>query len=92
MKVYSYSLILFSCFSIVISTQADQIFSPFFSKELSVCQMQNGIFFIYFFSKTMELQLIHCILVDSSTVISWTSPFAILRVSGLFCHFYSIFL
>ena len=32
----------------------------------------------------------HCILVDSSTVICWTSPFVILGVSGLFCHFYSI--
>ena len=30
-------------------------------------------------------------LVDSSTVICWTSPFVILGVSGLFCHFYSIF-
>ena len=35
--------------------------------------------------------LTYCILVDSSTVISWTSPFVILGVSGLFCHFYSIF-
>ena len=30
-------------------------------------------------------------LVDSSTVICWTNPFVILGVSGLFCHFYSIF-
>ena len=29
--------------------------------------------------------LIHCILVDSSTVIYWTSPFVNLRVSGQFC-------
>ena len=27
---------------------------------------------------------------DSSTVICWTSPFAILGVLGLFCCFYSI--
>ena len=35
--------------------------------------------------------LTQCILVDSSTVICWTSPFVILGVSGLFCHIYSIF-
>ena len=28
---------------------------------------------------------------DSSTVICWICPFVILGVSGLFCHFYSIF-
>ena len=32
-----------------------------------------------------------CILVDSSTVICWTSPIVILGVSGLFCRFYSSF-
>ena len=32
----------------------------------------------------------HCILVDSSAVIGWMSPFVILGVSCLFCHFYSI--
>ena len=30
-------------------------------------------------------------MVHSSTIICWTSPFVILGVSGLFCHFYSIF-
>ena len=35
--------------------------------------------------------LTHCILVDSSTVICWTSIFIILGVLGLFCHFHSIF-
>ena len=35
--------------------------------------------------------LTHCIPVDSSTVICWMSPFVILWVSGLLCHFYSIF-
>ena len=35
--------------------------------------------------------LTHCILVDSSTIICWTSPFVILGVSGLLCHFYSVF-
>ena len=35
--------------------------------------------------------LTHCILVHSSTVICWLSPFVILGVSDLFCHFYSIF-
>ena len=32
----------------------------------------------------------HCVLVDSSTVIYWTSPFAILGVS-VFCRLYYIF-
>ena len=32
----------------------------------------------------------HCILVDSSTVIYWTSPFVILEVSDPFCRFYSV--
>ena len=36
--------------------------------------------------------LTHCILVDSSAVICWASPFVILRVSGLFGHFHSIFI
>ena len=35
--------------------------------------------------------LTHCILVDYSTVICWTSLFFILGVTGLFSHFYSIF-
>ena len=35
--------------------------------------------------------LTHCILVDSSTLICWTSPFVILGVSDLLCRFYSIF-
>ena len=34
--------------------------------------------------------LTHFILVDSSPVICWKSPFVTLGVSGLFCHFYSI--
>ena len=33
---------------------------------------------------------LHCILVRSSTVIYWTSPFVILGVSHLFCCSYSI--
>ena len=35
--------------------------------------------------------LTHCIVVDSSTVICWKSPFPILGVSGLFCRSYPIF-
>ena len=35
-----------------------------------------------------DLSFTHCILVDSSTVICWKSPFVILGVSGLFCRFY----
>ena len=34
--------------------------------------------------------LAHCILVDSSAVICWTSPFVILVMSSLFCRFYYI--
>ena len=34
--------------------------------------------------------LTHIILVDSSIVIYWTSPFVILGASGLFCHLYSM--
>ena len=38
------------------------------------------------------LQLLtHGILVDSSAVICWSSPFVILGVSSLFCHLYYIF-
>ena len=33
--------------------------------------------------------LTHCILLDSSTVIYWTSTFVILVMLGLFCRFYS---
>ena len=33
--------------------------------------------------------LTHCVLVDHSIVTCWTSPFVILRESGLFCRFYS---
>ena len=36
-------------------------------------------------------QLSHCILVESSIVICWRSPFVVLGVLGLFCRFYSIF-
>ena len=37
------------------------------------------------FPSRMAPKLTHCILVDSSTVICWMSPFVILGVSGLFC-------
>ena len=37
------------------------------------------------------VELSHCILVDSSTVICWTSPYVILGLAGLFWDFYSIF-
>ena len=37
-------------------------------------------------------RLTRSILVDSSTVICWTSPLVILGVSGLFCRFQSIFM
>ena len=35
--------------------------------------------------------LTYCMQRDSSAVICWIGPFAILGVLGLFCHFYSIF-
>ena len=35
------------------------------------------------------LQINHCILVDSSTVICWTSPFVLSGVSGVFCRLYT---
>ena len=38
------------------------------------------------------LLLTHCILIGSSTVICWTSPFVILGMSGLFCLFFFFFL
>ena len=44
-----------------------------------------------FFLEEQLTPLTHHLLVDSSTVICRTSPFAILGVSGLFCCFYSIF-
>ena len=37
------------------------------------------------------ITLTHCLLVDTSNVICWTSPSVILGKSGLFCRFYSIF-
>ena len=39
----------------------------------------------------MFRMLTHCILVDFSTVICWTSSFIILGVSAVFCCFYFIF-
>ena len=42
-------------------------------------------------SKVYQFTLTHCILVDPFPVICWTSPFVILGMLGLFCHFYSIF-
>ena len=38
-----------------------------------------------------EVFFTHCILVDSSSVMSWTSLFVTSGVSGLYCHFYFIF-
>ena len=41
--------------------------------------------------KEYPYTLTHCILVDSSTVVCWTSSFVIFGVSGLFCHFHKVF-
>ena len=46
---------------------------------------------MYLFSVLAFYVLTHCILIDSSTVICWTSPFVILEMSALFCGFYSYF-
>ena len=35
--------------------------------------------------------LTYCVLEDSSTAICWTSPFVILGVSSVLCHFNAIF-
>ena len=40
--------------------------------------------------KVYPVTLIHCILVDSSTVVFWTSLFVILGAWGLLCRFFSI--
>ena len=50
--------------------------------------MPSGPFCIKFWRGPL---LTHCIMLDSSTVTCWTSPFVILGVSGQFCRFYSIF-
>ena len=39
-------------------------------------------------SRSTSFRLIHYILVDSSIVLCWKSPFVILGVSGLFCRFF----
>ena len=43
-----------------------------------------------FLHENVPLILTHCTMVDSYTVICWTSLFVIIGVSGLFCSFYSI--
>ena len=50
-------------------------------------QMKHGSisrWLLYYLSRSV-------VLVDSSVVIFWTSPFVILGVSGSFCRYYSIF-
>ena len=47
-------------------------------------------FLLIVFTATLFLQT-HCILVDFSIVIFWTSPFVVLGVSGLGGRFYSSF-
>ena len=37
------------------------------------------------------IEVLHCVLVGSSTVFCWMSPYVILGVSGLFCRSHSIF-
>ena len=40
--------------------------------------------------KVYPSTLSHYVLVDSSTITCWMSPFVILAMSGIFCRFYSI--
>ena len=48
--------------------------------------------FVHFYLYNHRIGFAHCILVESSTVICWTSSFVILGVPGLFCRCYYIFL
>ena len=58
--------------------------------ECTFMGTNHSIFIFAFLHKRGQL-LTLCIPVDSSTDICWTSPIAILGVSGLFCRIYSIF-
>ena len=58
-------------FSPFLQTAITNNFSDFLVASLDNIAFHNG--------------LTNCILVDSSTVIYWTSPFVLLGVSGLFC-------
>ena len=53
--------------------------------------LSSGLFCSYKLHES-HYQFTACILVDSATVICWTSPFVILGVSDLFYSFYSIFI
>ena len=61
--------------------KGEQIVS-YFRKELAQSRRDAKL-------RMAEFQF-HCLLMDSSTFIFWTSLFVILGVSGLFCRFYSI--
>ena len=57
--------------------------------DLSLCQSCTPLTpFLHF--ATYKAPITHCLLVDSSTVVCWTSLLVILGVLSLFCHFYSI--
>ena len=57
-----------------------------------ICEFKDNSSFLYCkYTDMLKFALTHCILVDSSSVIYWTSPFVILGVSGLFSCLYSVF-
>ena len=63
-----------------------QVFNEYYSGEPTLHSLFLPPFSMCVISKYKFFNLTHCILVDSSTAICWTSPFGLLRVLGLFCH------
>ena len=62
------------------------------SREITIIDRVEEAAYFHFASHLSGNQpLTFCMLVDSSTVICWTSPFVILGVLSVFCCFYSIF-
>ena len=60
---------------------------PLLEGEASM--MSQKLFFVV--RNSYPHTLVHCIMVDASTAICWTSSFVLLGLSRLFCHIYSIF-
>ena len=68
-----------------------ELYCTFVSSFHGAHKIESHYKIIYNYLSPQSPYLSYCILVDSSTVICWMSPFVILGVSDLFCHFYSIF-
>ena len=81
----------------VVLTSGEQLTTlPVWESMSSVYQNSVDVYVVYMssdlrFCTLFALLLTHCVLVDASTVICWTSPFVILGVSDLFRRFYNIF-